>query len=136
MNKKGYTLIEIIAVIVLVGSIGTFGAIGLAKIISNSKSQRYDDMIEDLKSAGNTYFTIYSEYQDYDYLKTDLYNNGRLVISINDLKSALLVDQNLKNPKTNEAVDGCVVITYSSGALNYEVYLYKLGSNSTSCNTN
>ena len=35
MNKKGFTLIELIVVIALVASIGTFGAIGLSKVISN-----------------------------------------------------------------------------------------------------
>ena len=33
MNKKGYTLIEIIVVIALIGAIVTIGAIGLYKII-------------------------------------------------------------------------------------------------------
>ena len=101
MNKKGYTLIEIIVVIAIIASIGTIGAIGLSKIISNSKQTRSDDMIEEMKATGNTYFTIYSEYSDYSSIKTDLYNTGTLIIPVQNLKEALLVDQKQKNPKDN-----------------------------------
>ena len=125
MNKKGYTLIEIIVVIVLVATIGTFGAVGLSKVISNSKNQKYDDMIEDLKGAANTYFTIYSEYAEYESLKEDLYEHGSVEISIDNLKAALLVDQNLKNPKDNSLIDGCVIISYNNAKLNYKVCPYE-----------
>ena len=124
MNKKGYTLIEIIVVIAIVASVGTVGAIGLSKIISNSKQTRYDDMIEDIRAAGNTYFTIYSEYPEYFDLK-DAYTGTTKEISIARLKEALLVDQNLKNPKDNVLVDGCVKITLSSGKLNFSVCPYE-----------
>ncbi len=122
MNKKGYTLIEIIVVIALIGAIGTIGAIGLSKIISNSKQTRYDEMIEDIKSAGNTYFTIYSEYSEYSNLKSSLYNSGSVIIPIQTLKEALLVDQKQKNPKDNSDVHGRVVLTYN-GTINYQVVL-------------
>ena len=125
MNKKGYTLVEIIVVIALIASIGTIGAIGLSKIISNSKQTRYDDMINDMKAAGNTYFTIYSEYEEYSNIKTSLYNSGRLIIPVQTLKEALLVDQKLKNPKDNSTVYGRVVLTYSSGDVSYQVILCK-----------
>lgn len=128
MNKKGYTLIEIIVVIAIIASIGTIGAIGLSKIISNSKQTRYDDMIEDMKAAGNTYFTIYSEYSEYSNLKTDLYNSNTLIIPVQTLKEALLVDQKQKNPKDNSDVHGRVVLTYSSGKVNYQVVLCKFTS--------
>ena len=124
MNKKGYTLIEIIVVIALLAAVGTFGAIGLSKVISNTKNQRYNDMIEDIKAAGNTYFTLYSDKDGYEYLKDNLYNSGRVVISISTLQEALLVDQNLKNPKNNQDVNGCVVITYNT-AINYKVCPYE-----------
>jgi len=124
MNKKGYTLIEIIVVIALIAAIGTFGVVGLSKVISNSKEQRYNEMIDDIKSAGNTYFTVYSEKSGYEYLKNSLYNNGRLVIQISTLKEALLIDENLKNPKNNQDVNGCVVITYNT-ELNYKVCPYE-----------
>ena len=124
MNKKGYTLIEIIVVIAIIATVGTVGAIGLSKIISSSKQTRYDDMINDLQAAGNTYFTIYSEYPEYSYLQ-NVYTNGSVDVCISTLKEALLVDQKLKNPKDNTLVDGCVKILYSSGALNFKVCPYE-----------
>ena len=118
MNKKGFTLIELIVVIALVASIGTFGAIGLSKVISNSKVERYNEMIKDIKASANTYFSIYSNKPEYSYLKDDLYNNTnhKVVISISTLKEALLVDWDLKSPKDNNDVDGCVIIEYKNNS--------------------
>lgn len=124
MNKKGYTLIEIIVVIAIVATVGTIGAIGLSKVLSNSKEQRYDEMLDDIKAAANTYFTIYSDKEEYAYLENNLYNNGTLSISIDDLKESLLVDQNLKNPKDNTPINGCVVLTYNN-SVSYKVCPYE-----------
>ena len=123
MNKKGYTLIELIVVIAIVATIGTFGAIGFSKIINNNKEERYNEMLDDIKASANTYFSIYSEKPEYSNLrlKEQLYSgNKTLIIPISDLKDALLVEQNLKNPKDNKEVNGCVVIT------NYESIVYKV----------
>lgn len=117
MNKKGYTLIEIIVVIAIIATVGTVGAIGLSRIISNSKQTRYSDLERDLKAAGNTYFTIYSEYDEYSYLKEDLYGSkGEVLIPIQTLKEALLVDRNLKNPKDNKPIYGRIRLYMSGGA--------------------
>ncbi len=127
MNKKGYTLIEIIVVIAIVATIGTFGAIGLSKILSNTKEDKYNEMINNLKNSASTYFTIYSEEAGYEYLKNGLYNNNSLIIPIATLKETLLVDQNEKNPKDNSDVYGRVVLTYNS-TINYDVILCKFTS--------
>lgn len=130
MNKKGYTLIEIIVVIALVVSIGTFGAIGLSKILSNSKNQRYEEMINDIKMAANTYFSIYSKKNEYSYLNEELYNNGEVIIPISILKDTLLVRENLKNPKDNTLIDGCVIIRYQNNSIEYKACPYE----NCSCN--
>ena len=130
MNKKGYTLIELITVIAIVVAVGTFGAIGITKMISSTKEERYNEMIEDLKTAANTYFSIYSEKPEYSNLglKEKLYTGDKiLIIPISDLKDALLVEQHLKNPKDSKEVDGCVFITYDSltSTLTYKVCPYE-----------
>ncbi len=135
MNKKGFTLIELIVVIALVASIGTFGAIGLSKVISNSKNERYNEIIQDIKLAGKTYFTIYSEMEDYSYLKNNLYTTGEVIIPISTLKNVLLVDENLKNPKDNTLINGCVVIEYkNSASIEYKVCPYETGCAANVCN--
>ena len=124
MNRKGYTLIELIVVIALVSIIGTFGVVGLSKVIANSKNERYVEMIESLKSASNTYIAIYPEKEK------KLYSDAVLIIPIADLQESLLIDKDLKNPKDNSLVTGCVKLTYSN-KINYEVCPYE---SNCSCN--
>ena len=134
MNKKGYTLVELIVVIVIIASIGIYGVISLNKTLEESKNQKYNEMIEYLKDSANTYFTIYSEYEDYSNLKDDLYGNDSLKITIKELKDKLLVDEDLKNPKDNQLIDNnaCVIITYDNinSLVDYKVCPYE----SCSCN--
>ena len=124
MNKKGYTLVEIIAVIALVVTIGAVGAVGMSTLISKSKDQRYNDMIADIKAAANTYFSIYSERAEYSYLNENLYGNGSVEIPMSTLKETLLVDEDLKNPKDNQFVSGCVLIEYDN-EITYKVCPYE-----------
>ena len=149
MNKKGYTLVEIIAVIALVVTIGAVGAVGMSTLISKSKDQRYNDMIADIKAAANTYFSICtwfipsrlystgssavimfpdtlfsSERAEYSYLNENLYGNGSVEIPMSTLKETLLVDEDLKNPKDNQFVSGCVLIEYDN-EITYKVCPYE-----------
>ncbi len=109
MNKKGYTLIEILMVVAILFVIGLGATIGLEKVITNSKKDRYDNMLEEIKEATNTYITVFEPQ-----INENLYTSGSVMITIEELQDALLLDDMLKNPKDNTLVEGNIVITYDS----------------------
>lgn len=118
MNKKGYTLIEILMVVAIIAVIGLTATIGLDKIISNSKKDKYDEMLEEIEGAANTYITVIEPS-----INASLYTDLTETVTIQELQDALLLDMNLKNPKDNTLVGGNVVITYdsSSGSISYDI---------------
>lgn len=120
MNKKGYTLIEILVVVAIIAVIGLTATIGLDKIVVNSKNDRYENMLEDIKAAANTYITIIEPS-----INSSLYVDLSETITIEELKDALLLDKDLKNPKDNSLVSGNVVIIYNSGvgSISYDINL-------------
>lgn len=120
MNKRGYTLIEVLMVVAIIAILGLTATVGLNKITLNSKQDRYDLMLSEIKEAANTYMTIVEPD-----LNASLYVDMSETITIADLQDSLLLDENLKNPKDNSLVSGTVVITYNStsGSISYDINL-------------
>ncbi len=125
MNKKGYTLIEVLIVIAIIATIGVLATVNLDKIISNSKEDKYDAMMRDITEAVNTYITIYEE--ELSNNLNSLYNNETsFQVSISTLQDVLLLDDPLKDPRNNKTIDGnntFVTITYVSASPSLGVLL-------------
>ena len=54
-NKKGVSLVELIAVIVIMGIIATVGGISVATIIENSNKSAAETAVSDVLAAGKSY---------------------------------------------------------------------------------
>ena len=119
-DKKGYTLIEILMVVAIIAILGLTATIGLSKVINNSKQDKYDQMIGEIKEAANVYISIVEPD-----LNASLYVDMSETVTIEQLQTSLLLDENLKNPKDNSLVSGNVVITYNSasGSISYDINL-------------
>ncbi len=92
MNKKGFTLVEIIICIALLAVIGTTTFIGFKS--AKNKEKTKEKIISDIISAADVYYSMNSD------IKDKLANNyGYHVLSIDDLKKEGLLDNNKKVPE-------------------------------------
>lgn len=142
MNKKGYTLIEILIVIAIISTVGIVATISLNQVMSNSKQEQYNNLVQDIKLSANTFLTIYEKdesvknpYNDdiWSSELSKLYNNSgySICIYLSTLQEALLLEENLKDPRNNKIIDPektKVVIKYESNQLSF-----KLGDEETVC---
>lgn len=55
-NEKGLTLVELLAVITILGIMVSIGTISVSWIINNSKKQYYKTLKGTIKNAGQSYF--------------------------------------------------------------------------------
>lgn len=117
MKKNGFTLVELLAVIVIISitSMIVFPTIG--NVISDAKQSTYEDQILDIEAAVQKWATDY----------VDLIDEYHLNIIYIDLKSiqysGYLETEEIKNPLTQENMNGCIQIKYDSDMNKYN-YVY------------
>lgn len=99
MNRKGFTLVEVIAVVAVLAVILLVSFPVYNGIIKRNTSKRYDDFITTLCEAGQYYILHNND--------TSLLNNTTTRVQIKDLKisNSSLVRSDLINPRTKQAIN-------------------------------
>lgn len=122
LNKKGFTLIELIATVILLAIVMGFGSYSIMNIINDTKKNNYNNMIKEIKNAVEVY------YQECTYVNNDCDSERTIklgyLISNGYLKGN---DENdmmtLVNPINNEPITECQIkYTYSDGKISIESY--------------
>ena len=114
--KKGFTLIEIISVIVILGIIGLIAIPVSNKIINNSKEKILTEQISRIVSACKSYVAD----SDEDLLPDEVEGSTKTV-SIDVLRNnGYLNSKDLINPKTGNILTGSITITYTDNEYVYD----------------
>lgn len=122
INRKGFTLVELISVIVILSLIVGIGATVITEVIKNNKEKDYILLIKEIKSATESY------YHECRYVTYDCDNDG--TIKLGDLivngflkGNSKLQDgsSTLVNPNNEDNISNCEIKwIYSNGKFNIE----------------
>ena len=99
MNNRGFTLIEIIGVIIILTCIFLVGFPTLNNMLNKESTEEYDTMVENLCTAGKTYM-----YANMDSFKELSNIDSEITLEIEELILYGNVDKNTTNPNTGELV--------------------------------
>ena len=115
MNKRGFTLIEIIAIIILLSVIALITYPVINNLITEGKEKLYEKQINELERLSNTWVT-----NNINKLKT---KDGYVYdLSFEELnEQGFTSDKQIKNPKTGKNLTGCMKVTYNSSKKGYDV---------------
>lgn len=97
--RLGFTLIEVIAVIILLSIILLVSLPALSSTLKNTKEKKYQEFLNDLYIATETYITMNNEL--FPQLK---YENGTAFINVSQLVYNNYINHNKKNPQTEENI--------------------------------
>ncbi|MBQ2947266.1 MAG: type II secretion system protein [Bacilli bacterium] len=100
MNNKGFTLIELVAIVLVVAAIFMVSFPSLLNLSKKDEERKYDSMVENLCLAGDTY--IKNNEEDF---KNMIIPNNKIEVEINELMAYGIVKYETKNPKTNKSVE-------------------------------
>ena len=110
-TKYGFTLIELISVIIIIGVIALISVPITINITNNAKNKAYKETIDSIElSAYN-----YSVYNDLGY------NRLFKSLPISTIKLAGYLDnEDIIDPRNNDIIDGCIMYRYIPSTGNYE----------------
>ena len=122
MNKKGFTLVELLAVLVILAILASVTTIAVIKIINNSRKELYDDQIKLIEKAADKWSVD----------NTDLIGKTTPYCLSMDtlLRSGHIKKDTLVDPRDESEIDGYVKITYDS---EYNQYTFEYMD---TCSTN
>lgn len=113
--KKGFTLVELLAVIIILGILGLIVVPMVNETISNQKEKLYKRQIETIISSAESWGTKNSSKLTED--GTSIYVNVTTLVSSGNLKNT-----DIKDPRNNKVMNGCVSISYDD---EYNQYVYE-----------
>ena len=99
MDNKGFTLIEVIAIMVILAGIFLVSFPVLSSMSKSEEDNKFNNMKKDLCIAGKTY--IYSNIDDFPNLSIV---GSQIEFKVDELMLYGNVDEKLLNPKTNTSV--------------------------------
>lgn len=100
MNSRGFTIIELTAIVAILAAIFLVSFPSILNITRKDKEKQYDDIVENLCLSGKSY--IYSNMDKFSEISVV---NSKIEINIKDLISYGIVESGITNPKTEEEVD-------------------------------
>lgn len=119
MKRNGFTLIEVLAVIIILGVVGLIVMPVVTNSLKESKDDLYEVQISNIREASKTWAAdnIYT-------LPTEI--NGSVIVTLETLQSEGYIDEGIKNPKTDELFNNtetCVKVSYNGKKYTYTVLL-------------
>lgn len=109
--KKGFTLVELLAVIAILGLIMVIVTPIVTDLITSSKQKAYEEQVKFIENAAMNWSTTHSSD-----INTDPY-----YVSVDRLITDGFIDQDeLLDPKSKQKMNGCVKIKYDSTYSNYD----------------
>ena len=121
--KKGFTLTELLGVIIILGIIALIITPVVTNTIADSEERTYNKQVDMIETAAKEWGV-----ENIDNLPDE---DSVASISLDTLiNSGKIQNSSIKDPRTNQKMTGCVVVSYNS---DYNQYEYKYNEDSTYC---
>ena len=116
--KKGFTLVELLAVMILLGIISLIAIPSIGKVLERSREKAYEATEKELIKAAKKYAAEHASE-----LPVKEWNSNEKCLRINDIiKNGYINEDEVIDPRTEETMIGFIKITYDAS---YKQYIYE-----------
>ena len=129
--KKGFTLIEMLAVVILLGLLALIGTMSVTNILKDNREKAYQIQLDGIINSAKIWAS-----KNMKLLPNN--DNESISLTLLDLKKAGLVVEDLTNPKTETLFpnDLAIAITKDNNSYKYQIFEDSGTSEETEYNTN
>ena len=113
MKKRGFTLVELLAVIVILGILGLIIVPTVDRSIKDFRAEAYEDQLNNIILAARSWGADHP-------LELPLNDGDIITITLGSLKNGGYVDVDIKNPTTNQLFPDDMLIEIERKGNNYE----------------
>lgn len=123
MNKKGFTLVELLGVVAILAMLGLVIVPVISNVLSDNKEKLYDVQINNIKSGASSFVAEHI-------FDINISSGSSVGITLGDLKDLGYIDSDIKDPITKNKFsdDLAIVIANQSG-----VFVYTVCTSDTTC---
>lgn len=112
-NNKGFTLVEVLAVVVILIAVITIITPKVISSFNNSEETIYKKQIESIIDISRIYMSSHTNLLPEE--------NENYIIKITDLQQDKLINKDdILNPKTKEPLTGCILVRYLNNKYQYD----------------
>ena len=98
MNKKGFTLVEILAVVLILGLLSGIATLSVNRILNNSRKKEAKKIEEEIAALGDTIYIHEKIKSGNGSVFVESYKNGNFYILVNDLRNSGYLEGDIKSP--------------------------------------
>ncbi len=117
MKNKGFTLAELLAVIVILGLVAAITIPAVTKTLGETKSNLCEDQLKNIQEAARLYGSDHM-------LELPSIEGESITITLGDLQAGGYIKEDLENPKNKQKIESSLNITITKQGNNkwkYEV---------------
>ena len=115
MKNKGFTLVELLAIITILSLIAVLITPFVNNFIKNSEDKSYNVQIKTIKEAATNFSLEYGNFL------SSVNNLSSFRIDLKLLKDLAFIDFDIRNPKTNKYFSDDTLITFTKNKGNYKI---------------
>ncbi len=138
LNNKGFTLVEILAVVVILGIIATILIPAVGLIINKNKEDNYKNLKNSILSAAKVYMSDnrYNINRNIDNISSEKIEDNKLTVQLlinNDLLSTNQIKNPMNSSQTLNLNDSYVIVKYSCNSRDYVYGCFDDDKDFTNC---
>ena len=126
MNKKGFTLIEILAAVAIIAIIGTIGVVAVTKYVGKTNKEVYNNYLENIKVAADEYML---------YNSSIIGEDNTTILKIDDLVKENYIDSLVDPNQKDKKCSGTIKVTKKDMETSEEETKYNEDGDIISSNT-
>lgn len=121
MNRKGFTLAEVMGIIILLGVLALVTVPAVEHYVDNSREKSYNSTVNQLVIAAKNWNLKYGSTVTWNAMATS--DTYFYTLNLSDLKQTeFLIDAPIIDPRTKTNMDGCIYITSINDTYKYTYY--------------